>query len=135
MKIDIEKVLAEYGLKDGDKVAICGRKIIYKIVSDDNYQEGYYLLKEDNYRENYNLREDIDLLFKVNFEKVKEKVKVGDLKCYSALCEKCPLHSLNCDFYLIGNNLYKVFDNMLNKYPELEPLRKSFTKKLDEEVK
>jgi hypothetical protein len=89
MRLDLEKILAEYGLKGGDKIKFNDKGFyerIYTIVVDDEEE----ILKDKN-----NNILSASFLFRYSFEKVEPKKTVGDMtclemdSCVTLGCENC----------------------------------------------
>lgn len=139
MKKTNEELLEFFGLKVGDKVKVDGYYYPFVIVE----ENGKISAKRENSLSSwdyYDIGKLTNVLLKNEYDFVKPKKKIGDIKCDEISCRKCPLRAIDCTAK--GKTLYEA----LEKYREylngfggsLEPLEKtiiaSIKAELDKEV-
>lgn len=145
MKKTNEELLQFFGLKVGDKVKVKG--YYYPFVIDE--ENGKIFAKREKFLSSWDyydigkltnilLNDEGDTDFE--YEVVKPKKKIGEMKCDEMLCRKCPLRAIDCDDE--AKTLYEaleIYRKHLNNYNgSLEPFEKTIIDaikvELDKEV-
>ena len=142
MKKTDKELLEFFGLKVGDKVKIEGLINPFVILE----ESGIQYFEEIGYKgykgicTSWDIIDFIHKLIGNEYEIIKHKKKIGEMKCDEMLCRKCPLRAIDCDAK--GKTLYEALENYkkyLNSFNgSLKPFEKALIgvikAELDKEV-
>ena len=138
MKKTSNELLQFFGLKIGDKIKIEGFINPFVIFEDSGIQ--YVEETGKNWipisaRKKWGIIAFIHELLGNEYEIIKPKKKIGEMKCDEMLCRKCPLRAVDCD--IDSSTLYEVlekYEKDLNFYNPLKPFEKAFIGALKAEL-
>lgn len=108
MKKTNEELLQFFGLKVGDKIKVDGYRYPFVIVEENSK----IFAKPENCVSRwdcYDVGALINVLLNNEYEVVKPKKKLGEMKCDEMVCRKCPLRAINCDAK--GKTLCEALEN------------------------
>lgn len=126
MKKTNKELLQFFGLKVGDRVKVEG--FINSFVIFEN--SGIQYVEEMNKNWISNSRDIIDFIHKLlgnEYEIIKPKKKVGEIKCSEMACIKCPLRAIDCEKLSI--TLYEQLEDYkksILSFGDLKPFEKTF---------
>jgi hypothetical protein len=131
MKKTNKELLQFFGLKVGDRVKVEGFINSFVIFE----KSGIQYVEEMNKNWISNSRDIIDFIHKLlgnEYEIIKPKKKVGEIKCSEMACNKCPLRTIKCD--INSNTLYEQLENYEKNLTSFYPFEKAFINALKVEL-
>ena len=131
MKKTNEELLQFFGLKIGDKIKVDGYYCPF-VIDEENgiqYFEEFEEIGYKGYKGICTSWDIIDFIHKLignEYEIIKPKKKIGEMKCDEMLCSKCPLRAVDCDI-TSSRTLYESLEKYLNSFnSSLKPFEKTF---------
>ena len=134
MKKTNEEILQFYGLKVGDKIKVDGYYYPFVIVEENGK---IFAKRKINYLyswDYYDIGKLTNVLLKNEYEVVKPKKKLGDMKCGEMSCNECPFISFDCSNVLKSipkATLYEVLEGFMTIY-NFEKIREELDKDVEE---
>ena len=128
MKKTNEEILDFFGLKVGDEIKV------------DSYYYPFIIVKENskifviNCSSHYEVVTLIRILLNNEYEIVKPKKKVGEMKCGEINCYECPLRAIDCNT-ISSRTLYESLEKYLNNFNSFNSSLKPFEKALIDALK
>ena len=133
MKKTNEELLQFFGLKIGDKVKIKGFTKSFVIVE----EYGKIFAKRENCLSSwdyYDIGKLADVLLICDYEIIKPKKKLGEMKCGEINCSECPFRTI-CGDSPSGETLSEIFETHEKRMLELREKLNAIKAELDKEWK
>ena len=133
----MKEILDFFGLKVGDKVRVDGYYYPFVI----GEKNGKIFATSWNYYDDYDIGKLTDVLLNCEYEIIKHKKKIGEMKCSEMACKDCPLRTIDCDINSRTlNEALEIFIEDLNSFnSSLKPFEKALIDvikvELDRDVK
>ncbi len=127
-----EELLQFYGLKVGDKVKVSGYYYTFVIVE----ENGKIFAKRENCLSSwdyYDVWTLTDVLLNNEYEVVKPKKKLGEMKCGEINCFECLFHTI-CEDFASGETLSEIFETREKRMLELREKLNAIKAELDKDV-
>ncbi len=140
MKKTNKEILDFFGLKVGDKVRVDGYYYPFVIF----VKDGEIFAKRENCLSSwdyYDVGTLTDVLLNCEYEIIKHKKKIGEMKCSEMACKDCPLRIIDCDINSRTlNEALEIYIEDLNSFnSSLKPFEKALIDaikvELDRDVK
>lgn len=143
MKKSNKEILDSLGLKVGDRVKIlncdfCDYFVIKKGKDGFEYAESVHSYRPCN---TWYLQTLASILLEYEYEIVKPKKKLGDMKCGEMSCNECPFISFDCSEWRLNSTnvvknipkatLYEVLEGFMTIY-NFEKIREELDKEVEE---
>ena len=129
MKKTNVELLEFFGLKVGDKVRVEDDKSVYNILKEDEVCEEYDKYKHINCWSTTSFG---SYLINRNYEVIKPKKKLGEMKCIEINCYECPFHTI-CEDGVLGKTLSEIFETHEKRMLELREKLNAIKAELDKE--
>ena len=134
MKKTSNELLQFFGLKVGDKIKVEGYYYTFVIVE----ENGKIFAKRENCLYSWDYT---SVLLNCEYEIIKHKKKIGEMKCSEMACKDCPLRIIDCDINSRTlNEALEIYIEDLNSFnSSLKPFEKALIDaikvELDRDVK
>lgn len=127
-----ERLLQFLGLKVGDKIKVEGYYYPFVIVEENDI----IFAKRENCLSGwdfYDVGALTNILLTCDYEIIKLKKKLGDMKCDEMSCNECPLRAIDCDAK--GKTLYEALENYKKYLNSFNGSLKPFEKTIIDAIK